>query len=92
MVWVVCTRIQVVRMGFIGGVEGLGVVYAFGVGMGDGVGVSKCECYNYIYISITQTLDNSYSCYLEQKPNPLALIFLHNLPQITRTFVNSNFR
>ena len=43
-------------------------------------------------ISITRTPDNSNSRrYLELKLNPRALILLHNLPWITRTFVNSNY-
>ena len=44
----------------------------------------------YSIIPATRTPDNSNSPYLELKLNPLALILLHNLPPITRTFVNSN--
>ena len=44
----------------------------------------------YSIIPITRTPNNSNSRYLELKLNPLALILLHNLPRITRTFVNSN--
>ena len=44
----------------------------------------------YSIIPITRTPDNSNSRQLELKLNPLALILLHNLPRITRTFVNSN--
>ena len=44
----------------------------------------------YSIIPVTRTPDNSNSPYLELKLNPLALILLHNLPPITRTFVNSN--
>ena len=44
----------------------------------------------YSIIPVTRIPDNSNSPYLELKLNPLALILLHNLPPITRTFVNSN--
>ena len=44
----------------------------------------------YSIIPVTRTPDNSNSPYLELKLYPLALILLHNLPPITRTFVSSN--
>ena len=59
---------------------------------GGGDCVSPAHDWDRIYsiIPVTRTPENSNSPYLELKLNPLALILLHNLPPITRTFINSN--